>query len=87
MSDNNKANFRLRITDAVGNISFIVRKGTNHQYMNGSMVSLSLTYLADRLAAELSFILEDASNGETAAAAIIDLLKQRNIPPKIEVML
>lgn len=63
-------NYRIRVTDSLGNLSYLVRESGKVTYMSGSEMPLALSNLVDSRAAELRFELIDALNGTAALTAL-----------------
>ncbi len=77
------ANFRIKITDHLGNVSYIVRRNDHVWYMSGSQTPLALSNLMGDDAAETEFALLDAVTGEQARQFLLASLqlKWRNNKP------
>ena len=85
--------FRIRVTDRSGNISYLVRHGdkTQIRYFTAGETPLALTNLVGNEAAELRFALEDATDDSSAFKAVSDLLQRKwkknpEMMPQLEVI-
>ena len=61
-----KRDFRLRMTDQLGNRSYIVRENGKVNYFSGSLVPLCLSNTFLHNAAEVKFALQDCAVGASA---------------------
>ena len=85
--------FRIRVTDRSGNISYLVRQRdkTQIRYFTAGETLLALTNLVGNEAAELRFALEDATDDSSAFKAVSDLLQRKwkknpEMMPQLEVI-
>jgi len=85
--------FRIRVTDRSGNISYLVRHRdkTQIRYFTAGETPLALTNLVGNEAAELRFALEDATDDSSAFKAVSDLLQRQwkknpEMMPQLEVI-
>lgn len=74
MNKSNKKNYRIKVKDFNGNLTYLVRKEGKVSYYSKSEVPLALSNLASDNAAELRFKLEDAYDGSRAVVAVRAIL-------------
>lgn len=70
-----KTDFRIKYTDAIGNVRFITRTSGKVAHFAGNLTPHALSNVAGDNAALLSFALADAVNASDAAKAIRELAK------------
>jgi len=63
-------NYRVRITDNIGNVSYLVRKGESLCLLSSAGVPLALSNLGARDTVLLQFGLEDAADAAAAVAVL-----------------
>jgi hypothetical protein len=68
--------FRIRITDHIGNVSYLVRRAGNIDigYISAEEVPLAMSKAFGNLAAEVRFALEDSQHGADAMKVVRTVL-------------
>jgi hypothetical protein len=71
--------FRIRITDHIGNMSYLVRRAGNIDisYISAEEVPLAMSKAFGNQAAEVRFELEDAEHGADAVKVIRQVLANK----------